>query len=230
MVWIFLSKDPGSEFPADSKIHSGNLKVWSGPLPDEALVSVQVIRNGEIVQAWDLRSKNARAWTGSFRISETSFAWYAIRVTSTCKNPGSLATWAQPVDIYEIAVANPVYFLPEWYHRPEPVKAKVRLHITDEYGNPLKATVSVVEYGKEISSQTADAKGTAMFEAPATAYLVIKAQGFADLKRDLYMDSPVYNYCKDFNDFFTPAGFNYLRELLVNLSFDMKLKKELSPP
>ena len=41
---------------------------------------VQVLRNGEIVEAWDLRSKRARQWSGQFELSDTAYAWYAIRV------------------------------------------------------------------------------------------------------------------------------------------------------
>jgi hypothetical protein len=222
-------KDPGSEFPADGRTHRGSLKIWSGPLPGETLVSVQVIRNGEIVRAWDLRSKKAREWSGVFHISDTSFAWYVIRVTSTCKNPGSLAAWKQPVDLYEVAVANPVYFIPAWFHRPTPTLATVKLHITDEDSYPLKAKISVVDYGKEIYHLITDAKGTLIFNAPATASFVINAPGFIEVKKDLYMDSPVYSFCQNFNDYYTPGSYNNLRELLGNLSFEVKLKRKATP-
>ncbi len=218
-------KDPGSEFPADGNMHSGKLQVWSGPLPDETLVSVQVIRNGEIIRAWDLRNMKTRQWAGQFDLSDSSFAWYAIRVTSTCKDPELLALW-QPSDIYEVAVASPVYFIPEGYHRPAPVKANVTLHITDEKGHPLKAAVSVTDSGREVSEEISGADGTAIFEAPATSALVIKAPGYDEVRRDLFKDTPVFGFCRDFTDFYTPAGFNQLREILGSLVINVQLKAE----
>jgi hypothetical protein len=146
-------KDPGSEFPADGRMHDVNLQVWSGPLPDETLVSVQVVRNGEIVQAWDLRNKKIREWSCNFNISDNHFAWYVIRVLSTCKDPRSLAAWDQPAELYDVAVANPVYFMPVGFDRPKPAKAKIKLRVGDEKGNPIKAIISVVEYAPDCTPE-----------------------------------------------------------------------------
>jgi hypothetical protein len=221
-------KDPGSEFPADGRSHKCTLKVWSGPLPDEALAAVQVIRNGEIVRAWDLAGKKIRDWSCSFRISDNAFAWYAIRVISTCRDPGAMADWAQPAGIYDIAVASPVYFLPKGFHRPLPVNAKVMLSILDENNFPIPSTVSVINFENKISSQSVGDDGKVLIDAPPTSALLITAPGFEDFRIDLYKDSPVYNFCRDFNDFFTPGGYNQLRELLGNLRFEVKLRKKIS--
>jgi hypothetical protein len=219
-------KDPGTEFLADGRIHQANLRVWSSPLPDETLVSVQVIRNGEIVQAWDLRSKQARQWSGNFTLSDNSFAWYAIRVTSTCRNPGSLAAWPQPAEIYEVAVANPVYFIPAGFHRPSPMNAIVKLNVSDEESHPLDAVVSVVDSGREISRYNIGQSGSVTLNIPATSYLVITSSGFTEVKKDLYKDSQIFSYCQNFTDFYTPGGINGLKELLGNMTFDVKLKKK----
>jgi hypothetical protein len=215
-------QDPGAEFLADGRRHRATLKVWSSPLPDEMLVCIQVIRNGEIVQAWDLRNLNTREWAGEFELCETGFAWYAIRVISTCRDPQSLAIWRQPAELYEIAVANPVYFLPKEFRRPAPAKARVTLRVTDEVGNPLAASVSVVDVDGEIGRHVID-NGHAILEAPATAILIIRAAGYAEAKRDLYMDSPVFEYCRNLNGFYTPEAWNHLREMLGTLRFDVRL-------
>jgi len=218
-------KDSGTEFPADGRSHTARLRVWSGPLPGENLVSVQVIRNGEIVKAWDLRSQRAREWSGTFRISDNSFSWYAIRVTATCKDPELNSTWSQPAGLYEVAVASPVYFIPAGFLRPAPGLATLKLHVTDKEGHPLAAFVSVTDFGKEIFRKGTDKNGDAQFSAPATASIAVKAPGFGEVRKDIYMDSPVSGFCKDFNDFYTPAGFMRLRELIGNLGFEIKLKK-----
>jgi hypothetical protein len=219
-------KDPGSEFPADGSSHSARLKVWSGPLPGETLVSVQVIRNGEIVRAWDLRSKKLREWSVDFPLSDNSFSWYAIRVSATSKDPGLISEWPQPTDIYEVAVASPVYFVPAGFKRPAPATAKVKLRITDEDGHTLPATISVTDFGKELFRKSTDTNGEVQFNAPATASFAVKAPGFGEIKKDLYMDSSIFNYCKGFNDFYSPSGFMRLRELIGNLGFEIRLKKD----
>ena len=218
-------RDPGSEFPADGKRHKATLRVWSSPLPDEALVCVQVIRNGEIVQAWDLRRLKARQWEGEFQLSETAFAWYAIRVSSTCTDPQSLTVWKQPTELYEIAVASPVYFIPEGFRRPEAAAAKVTLRVMDEGGKPLAAWVRVVDMGQEIARQTIDESGTLLLEAPATAVLVIEAPGHDEVRKDIYMDSPICAYCRDFNGFYTPEAWDTVRKMLGSLSFEVQLTK-----
>lgn len=223
-------QDLGTEFPADGRKHKATLKVWSSPLPDEALVCVQLIRNGEIVQAWDLRHQKARQWAGEFELSDTAFAWYAIRVSSTCKDPRSLAVWTQPTELYEVAVASPVYFIPEGFRRPEPAIAKVRLRVMDEDGKPLASSVSVLDMDREIAHEPVDQSGVAILETPATAILIIRAPGYAEAKRDLYMDSAIYAYCRNFNGFYTPEAWNHLRRMLGALSFDVKLARIVTTP
>ncbi len=139
--------------------------------------------------------------------------------------PELVSTWSQPAGIYEVAVASPVYFIPGGFHRPEAAMATVRLNITDENGHALSARVSVTDFGKEIEQIGTDESGNARFSVPATASITIKTPGFTEARKDLFMDSPVYAFCKDFNDFYTPAAFNRLREIIGNLSFEIRLKK-----
>ena len=132
---------------------------------------------------------------------------------------------SQPTEIYEVAVASPFYFIPKGFNRPTPAKANVTLHVTDENDKPLSAMVSVMDAGKEIAQQVVDKSGTAVFSTPATAYLIIKAPGFTESKKDLFIDSPIWNYCRNFNGFYNPGSFNAVRSMLGRLSFDVKLTR-----
>ena len=136
-----------------------------------------------------------------------------------------MAIWRQPADLYEIAVASPVYFLPKEFRRPEPASARVTLRVTDAMGDPLAASVSVLDMGREIGRRAIDESGNVVLEAPATAALLIRAAGYADARRDLYLDSPISEYCRNFNGFYTPEAWNHLREMLRNLSFDVRLAR-----
>lgn len=210
---------PGTEFSADGQSHRARLTAWSGPKRDETLVSVQVIRNGEIVQAWDLRSKQARQWSGEFELSDTTFAWYAIRVTSAVPASG------QSTKTYGLAVASPVYFLPKTFRRPQPAVAKVRLKVTGPQGNPLAATVHVIDAGKEVAQVPVGADGQSTFQTPATAAISIRAPGHAEAKRDLFLDSSLVEICRNFNGFYTPSVYHQIRRTLGDLKFEVKLEK-----
>jgi hypothetical protein len=122
-------------------------------------------------------------------------------------------------------VANPVYFLPKTFHRPLPAVAKVRLKITDPQGKPLAATVHVVDAGQEVAQVTVGSGGVASFQSPATAALSIRAPGFVEVKKDLFLDSPLVEFCRNFHGFYTPEGYHHVRELLGKLEFEVKLKK-----
>jgi hypothetical protein len=210
---------PGTEFPADGQTHRARLTAWSGPKPQEALVSVQVVRNGEIIQAWDLRSKRARQWSGEFELGDTAFAWYAIRVISAVPVSGPTT------ETYAVAVASPVYFLPKSFRRPQPAPAKVRLKIADPQGNPLAAMVDVIDAGKTVAQIPVGATGGATFPTPATAVLSIRAPGYVEAKRDLFLDSPLREACRNFNGFYTPTAYNKVRKMLGDLRFEVRLEK-----
>ncbi len=186
---------------------------------------MQVVRNGEIVEAWDLRSQQAREWSGQFELGDTAFAWYAIRLTATCADPACLAAWRQPAEIYEVAVADPVYFLPVGFRRPQPTPATVTLKVSDELGQPVAATVCVTDAGREVARRAVGPSGRLAFQAPATARLTITAAGYRDASKDLYLDSPVFAFCRDFTGFYSPEGYHRLRALLGQLEFDVKLTK-----
>jgi hypothetical protein len=211
-------RDPGAEFPADGQTHRARLTAWSGPKPNESLVSIQLVRNGEIVQAWDLRSKRARQSSMEFELADTAFAWYAVRVTSAVPPAG------QATETYSVAVASPVYFLPKTFRRPQPAVAQVRLKVTGPQRHPLAATVHVIDAGKEVAQVPVGATGEAKFQTPATAALAIRTPGYAEAKRDLFLDSPLLEMCRDFNGFYTPGAFHKVRKMLGDLTFEVQLQ------
>jgi hypothetical protein len=216
---------PGAEFPADGRRHKARVRAWSGPLPGETLVAVQVVRNGEIVEARDLRSRQARQWSGEFELGDTAFAWYALRVTATCADPACLAAWRQPAEIYEVAVADPVYFLPAGFRRPQPTPATVTVKVSDQSGQSVAAAVCVTDANREVARLAVGPSGRVTFQAPATARLTITAAGYREVSKDLYLDSPLFAFCRDFTGFYTPEGYNHLRAMLGQLEFDVKLAK-----
>jgi hypothetical protein len=136
-----------------------------------------------------------------------------------------LAAWKQAAGLYEVAVASPVYFIPEGFRRPAPVLASVRLKIMDENGQSLPASISIEETASRSHIKSFHANDSVSLEIPATSSIVIKSPGYDEARRDIYMDSPIYAYCRDNNDFYSPRAFQDLEEMLGNIRFNIKLKK-----
>jgi hypothetical protein len=219
----------GAEFPADGKERKATVRAWSAPLPGETLLAVQLVRNGEIVRAWDLRKENLREWKTELALSDDAFAWYAVRVLSTCRNRESLANWGP--DVYELAVANPVYFLPRGFKRPGPTFAHVEVTVQDEAGQPVAARVAIVESdGEEGSPADVPASGALALYAPATASLKVTAAGYADERRSLYMDTPLFAYCRNIGtvwpSFFSPETWTEIRKRLGQIDLAVTMKKK----
>jgi len=61
----------------------------------------------------------------------------------------------------------------------------------------------------------------ASFQTPPTAALTIRAAGFAEVKKDLFLDSPLLEFCRNFNGSCTPEAYHRVRELLGKLEFEM---------
>ncbi len=223
-------KGPGAEFVADGKKHKATITAYPGPSAGETLTSVAVIRNGEIVRAWDLRDKKLAKWSGSFQISDKEFAWYAVRVISQSKDRQTRKFWGPSV--YELASTSAIWMLPPGYQRPKPAKARTTLTVVDAEGKPVSANVTVVDNEKNIA--TVEAKdGSAVIESPATALLTISAPGFKQATRSLYMDTEIYTMCRkmspvnwgpQYPSFFSPETFKDIRNKLANLEMKVVLE------
>jgi hypothetical protein len=221
-------KTCGAEFASDGKIRKATIKAWSGALPGETLTSVQIVRNGEVVRAWDLRALNAREWETGFELSDTEFAWYAVRVLSSMRDRRSRMLWGP--HIQELAVANPVYFLPPGFERPTPQPASVLMHVSDaDSGAPLKVRVEAVVAGRE--PMVWEVSGERSVTFPATATLRISCDGYEPVERNVYSDCPeIFDYCRNMGpvwpSFFSPEPYQVLRQKLQHLNLRVTLKKK----
>ena len=220
---------PGAEFPADGKVRRARIKAWSAPLPGETLTAVQLIRNGEAVRAWDLRSEKARVWETQLELSDDEFAWYAVRVLSSCRDDETVARFG--ASVCELAVANPVYFLPKGFARPQPEPARLTLAVADaESKQPIAAKVSVIVASQPIDTIDLKPAPEHAVTVPATATLRVTADGFTATERCLYLACPeLHEYCRNIGtvwpSFFTPEPYRELRRRLQNLHLTVELEE-----
>ena len=218
---------PGAEFPADGRLRRASIKAWSAPLPGEVLHSCQLVRNGEVVRAWDLRELKTREWQTEFDLRDEAFAWYCVRVLSTCADRHTLQRCGR--EVCELAVANPIYFLPSGFSRPQPVPARVQLSVTAEGSQcPHGTTVEVINGGEVI--QVHELTGDDTLETPASASLRFKAAGYQPVERSIYMDCPeIFEHCRSIGtvwpSFFSQETYQMLRERLGKLRMTVDLRK-----
>lgn len=220
--WSVSGRPPGSEFAADGRVRRAVMRVWSAPQPAERLTAVQLIRCGEAVRAWDLRSLGLRSWSGAFDLRADEFAWYTLRVLS------------HPTDTPEappsVAVGGVIWFLPPGFRRPEPTPACVDLSVADEAGRPVPgAAVAVIDAESEVARIATDADGRVRITAPATACLAVTAAGFAPEERRIFTDCPeIMEACIDIDtagaSLHQPATYDRMRRLLGGLRLRVTLR------
>jgi hypothetical protein len=229
VIFELDGQGPGSEFVSDGKTRRATIKAWSAPLPGESLVAVQLVRNGEVVRAWDLHGENPREWETTFELRDSEFSWYCVRVLSTCRNALSQELWGPQLN--ELAVANPVYFLPSGFERPKPEPARVTLNVIDaDSGKQLNATVEIHD-GAGVIAREEYAKAERILNAPATASMRISSNGYETAERNLYMDCPeLFDFCRNmcalYPSFFSPETFRDLRRRISNLKLSVALKRK----
>ena len=189
---------PGHEFPADGRPRNARIEAW--PAPGEELESVQLLRNGEPFATAELPPRISgtdqpsglspnSAVTMERQVAERGFAYYTARVVSRRRSES-------PAGPFQVAVANPVYFLPDGFHRPEPAVARVRVEIADSAGKPLDGQVLVVDGGQELARHEAKG-GRCEFECPATAFVTASAPGCQPQRQGLLLGcEPLREYVR----------------------------------
>lgn len=221
-------RDVGSELPADGRPRRATIRAWSGPLPGETILAIQLVRNGEIIRAWDLRDENAREWATSFDVAEEEFAWYSVRVVSPSRDVPSLSLWGPHA--YELAATSAVYFLPDGFRRPQPAQARLRLQVTDDAGRAIAAEAAVTDAGRLVATHRVPPEGAELV-VPATASLVISADGFAPQQRTVFLDCPsLFDYSRNIGtvwpSFYSPETYDELRRRLGCLAMSVTLRSE----
>ncbi|MEX0777009.1 MAG: CehA/McbA family metallohydrolase [Phycisphaeraceae bacterium] len=221
-------QDVGAELPADGKRRRATIQAWSGPLPGETIQAVQLVRNGQIVRAWDLALEKPREWNTSLEIGEDRFAWYSVRVISASGDPHSVWLWGE--HLYELAVTSAVYFLPQGFERPQPAQARVWVQALDPAGDPIAAEVAVHDNAALVARHALGRAGAELV-MPATASVVIAAQGFEPQQRVLFVDCPeLFNYSRNIGmvwpSFYSPETYDELRRRLDHLKLTVTLQRQ----
>jgi hypothetical protein len=174
-------KISGSTIVPDGKPHTVHIQThypqhaWS--LKAGTISKVELIRNGEVVHAWDSPEEKL-TWT----VTETKPCWYVVRVYGTDQR-------------WQVGLASPVYFS----EKPKPAKtepfaATVRGRIYDFKTGAERAAKVEIRRGAELL-KSFPAKGQFKVRMPLDADIIVQAEGAEPLQKDLlFHNGPLHKF------------------------------------
>jgi hypothetical protein len=153
------------------------IQAWpSGAIPQERLRRVELIRNGEVLRAWE---PDAGMTEFSMEIVEDGTAWYIARCDGSTDG--------------QVAITNPIYFEGDDYRAPAAEPARVNAVVRDAAGTPLDGEVEVLRMEGTEAVRLAEHPfrgGEFKLTVPAVARLRVRARGYQPQTRSIFMDFP----------------------------------------
>lgn len=201
----------GDRLVADGSDHVLTIEAWSAPEPDELLTWVVVYRNGHPWYIRDLRETPIRHIAVALPVRECEFAWYVVKAYGH-GGPDSrewldvmayarrceTAVHTEYRDWTQVALTNPVYFLPPGWTPPAPVRCALDLRLVDAAGAVLPAVpVRVRDGERTVLEAVSDASGRVRGEAPPTAMIEIAPPGQAVRRLSIFLDYRPANACME---------------------------------
>ena len=186
----------GDEITIEQPGHLLEIEAWSDPNPAEFLSGLVVYRNGSLFHTVDLRSTKPRHHRLVLPVSESGArAWYVVKAYGS-----QFPSEARFLDVFayaalceeeihieyqeikQVALTNPIYFIPKGWTPPRPVSC--RLHLETAPG----AQVVISELGEPLATLKADDHGRLETLVSPLAELTITAPRARPVHRSLFLD------------------------------------------
>jgi len=193
----------GKTFPADSTKKVFQLEAYASGDREDYLSYIVLYRNGRISRLWDLREERPRVFRRTLEVFESETAWYVVKAygRKAWNDPKYLdiVKYASDTlinelppsggDAHDVCLTNPVYFHSHEKEETKLLEANVTLKLLHPGGaRPVKtAMIHVMEYGRSVREIAVDS-GLATFTLPLHASIMIKAEGYPEIRRSLYLD------------------------------------------
>jgi hypothetical protein len=194
----------GDTVPSGGERHVLNVDAYSSGDREDHLSYVAVFRNGTLFRVWDLRKDKPRHFRTEMILEEKRSAWYAVKaygrrawtdpsnldVTRVCEKIQK-GTFRDGGGERDVCITSPIYFSPTGKNEPAPFNSSVSLTvISPADGKPLpNVKVHLRVAGEEIRAIPLPA-GSAEFTMPVQAVLLVEAEGYASIRRSLFLDYP----------------------------------------
>lgn len=202
----------GDEIRADGVERSATIRAACTGDPGEYLTAVQLIRNGQVVRAWEAYTR--RQIDIQFNITERETAWYIAKCYGA--HPG------------QVAYTNPIYFVAEGYERPRPASAHLRAEVRDEEsGRLLSGAVHIYHHGERMADYPIQG-GLFEVDVPATSQLEIHVPGYLPVRKTIMMDyAPIWDRMINITDMALtrPETYQAFRDELSDMHWTLRLKK-----
>jgi hypothetical protein len=189
----------------------GRVRAWA-----DRLTRVELIRNGVVVRTFDAATGKSE-FAADFDVSETEPAWYILRCYGS--------------DDSQVACTNPVWFEPPGRRPPPPARAQVVATVVDADGKPLDGDCEILRMvGNEavVESRTHFQGGKMSLDAPGTARIRVRVDGFQPATRSiLFDDIPLRDLTvnmrpEQLTDW---ATFERIRELLGKVALEFRMQR-----
>jgi hypothetical protein len=171
LLFSVFAAGPGSDLAVGHK-RRATIRAWAPGNEDEYLTRVELIRNGEVVQFWDL-DDHPRSHKLTMTLQDSVDCWYVSKCYGS--------------DDSQVALTNPIYFRSSGFESPEPIQAVVQGAIQTQDGRPVaEAQVWVKNPLGDVILQTTARNGQFRLWAPPTSVIEVQAQGFDVMRRAIF--------------------------------------------
>ena len=193
----------GDIITLDNKSHTLNLHVLASGEADDYLSHVIVYRNGRVFQHWDLGAEQARIFDRSLELKEDENAWYVVKAygskaVDVANNLEILDLCVKSVgealpdfsgNKHDVCITSPFYFRKAGDKPAEAMISEVSLNLFDPSTGDIieDAEITVSVQGQPGESYSLK-EGQLKLKMPIHALLKIKAEGFPEILRCLYLD------------------------------------------
>jgi len=169
---------PGAVLPTDGRALTLQVRAYSSLEPGMQLDSIEVIRNGVVVQTQQALENESEINDLRVPISETTPAWYVVRVRER-KGFGARAQRGAS------AWTNPIYFQSAQQPRPRPAQSRISGQLKSR-GLFAKGSVTVLVAGEAPRAVATDKEGRFSVQLPASGSLIFEAPGCEPVARRVF--------------------------------------------
>ncbi|MCZ6633232.1 MAG: CehA/McbA family metallohydrolase [bacterium] len=174
LLFSVFAAGPGAELSVGGR-RRATLRAWASSDPSEYLTRMELVRNGAVVESWDLPDHPRNHRIG-VTLQDSVTCWYVARCYGS--------------DSTQVALTNPIYFRSSDFEAPKPVQAVVKGTVQDTSGQRLSdAQVEVLDPLGRVIRETVARQGTFHMWVPATSRIRVRRKGYAPAVQSIFHDT-----------------------------------------
>ena len=211
IAFSVFAAGPGDQLPAGRK-RRATIRAWAAADPDAYLTRIELIRNAEVIQSWDLDDQ-PRQYRISTTLEDSVKCWYLARCYGA--------------DTSHVALTNPIFFQTKNFVPPQPVQAVVRGTIEGADGSSVsRAVVKVIDPIGRTVLETETRDNTFQIWVPATSRIRVEAEGYEATSQRIFDHPDIQRIIREPVDLPDLTALDKLTEQLQALDMVFALKRQ----